>query len=619
MLRKQPHAILAVLAVLTIVPACAGRGGSTSGGAGGSGSGNGGSAGGSNGTGSGTGNGGSSSGGTGGGMVTQPPVSGLSLFAGSSCGGPVTVGSSPVRRLSRIEYDNMVHDLGLDPNNTQPATQFVTEQKIDNGKAGNFNTNAYATISGTLINQQYLEAAETLATAAVANSSVLAALLPSSSCGTKNAACASAFISSWANRAFRGQLDADETTALNTLYTTVSAQFDFPTGIQAVIEAVLTSPRFLFVLEFGEPSSDPSAEAVPLAPMELATRLALYLWRSIPDQTLIDAANGVNGGSLVSASDVATQATRMLADPKAKSALADFADQWLDIENMNSVTKDTQFTKWTANVAADLHTESLTTFTQAVLGNSSFTSLLTSGSSYINADLASFYGLSGSPTFSTATTVNTATNPRTGILSQGSVLAMHAHTSLPSPTKRGRMIRQQILCEEVADPPASVGGMPIPPPPAAITSGTTRAAYLQHVSGNTVCNNCHQYMDWLGFGFDNYDATGSYITQENATNVDPSGQFIPYPDTTDITGTFTGMTDMITQLSKSDQVNQCFALEQIRYALLRSETTEDACSAQQIYQAFSGSNFNISKLLVAVVSSNSFMYRTPVTAGQACQ
>ncbi len=619
MLRKQPYAILAVLSALTIVPACAGRAGSTSGGAGGSGSGNGGSGGGSNGTGSGTGNGGSSSGGTGGGMVTQPPVSGLTLFAGSSCSGPITVGSSPVRRLSRIEYDNMVHDLGLDPNNTQPATQFVTEQKIDNGKAGNFNTNAYATISGTLINQQYLEAAETLATAAVANSNVLAALLPSSSCGTKNAACASQFITTWANRAFRGQLDDGETTALNTLYTTVSAQFDFPTGIQAVIEAVLTSPRFLFVLEFGQPSSDPSAVAVPLAPMELATRLALYLWRSIPDQTLIDAANGVNGGSLVSASDVATQATRMLADPKAKSALSDFADQWLDIENMNSVTKDTQFKKWTATVAADLHTESLTTFTQAVLGSSSFTSLLTSGSSYINADLASFYGLSGSPTFSTATTVNTAANPRTGILSQGSVLAMHAHTSLPSPTKRGRMIRQQILCEEVPDPPASVGGMPIPPPPATITSGTTRAAYLQHVSGNTVCNNCHQYMDWIGFGFDNYDATGSYITQENATNVDPSGQFIPFPDTTDITGTFTGMTDMITQLSKSDQVNQCFALEQIRYALLRSETTEDACSAQQIYQAFSGGNFNISKLLVAVVSSNSFMYRTPVSAGQACQ
>jgi hypothetical protein len=136
---------------------------------------------------------------------------------------------------------------------------------------------------------------------------------------------------------------------------------------------------------------------------------------------------------------------------------------------------------------------------------------------------------------------------------------------------------------------------------------------------NTTCNNCHQFMDWIGFGFDNYDASGAYITQEGTADVDPSGKFIPYPDTTDISGTFQNMTDMITQLSASQQVDQCFALEEIRYALLRSETAEDACSAQQIYQAFMASNYNLSKLVVAVVSSNSFMYRTPVSAGQTCQ
>ena len=76
---------------------------------------------------------------------------------------------------------------------------------------------------------------------------------------------------------------------------------------------------------------------------------------------------------------------------------------------------------------------------------------------------------------------------------------------------------------------------------------------------------------------------------------------------------------MITQLLDAEQVTQCFALEEIRYALLRSETDADACSAQQIYQAFSSSSFNLQKLLVAVVSSNSFMYRTPVNAGEACQ
>lgn len=600
-----------LLAASLALSACTGQISGISGSVGGAGGRIGGGAGGGGGVGAGTGGAGPVTG-TGGTTVMQPTVSGLHLFEESCPSGPTTVGSAPVRRISRIEYDNMVRDLGLDPGGTQPATQFVSEQKIDTGKAGNFNTNTYATISGTLINQQYLQAAETLAAAAV--SSNLTALLP---CTTQNAACAQQFITSFAGQAFRGQLDSTASAALLALYTTVSAEYDFPTGIQAVITSVLTSPRFLFVLEFGQPDPTGMAKATPLTPMELATRLSLYLWRSLPDQTLITAATG---GKLVTTSDVATQATRMLADAKASGALQDFADQWLDIENMDAVTKDTVFTNWSAGVAQDLHTESLTTFTQAVLKNSDYVTLLTSPSSYINGNLATFYGIGGSPTFSAPTNVNTATNPRMGILTGGSVLASHAHTTLPSPTKRGRMIRQQILCEEIPDPPAAINGVPIPPPPAMIPAGqTTRGAYLQHVSTNSACSTCHQYMDWIGFGFDNYDATGSFITQENGTAVDPSGQFIAMAGATDITGTFTGTTDMIQQLSAAQQVKQCFALEELRYALLRSETDADACSAQQIYQTFSSSSFNLQQLLVAIVSSNSFMYRTPVNAGEACQ
>jgi hypothetical protein len=598
------------IAALALAAGCAGRSSNSSSGAGGFRSGNGGSVGAG---GISSGNGGSSSG-TGGSAVSQPTPVGLNLFA-DSCGGGHSVGTTPVRRLSRIEYNNMVRDLGLDPTGTQPANQFVAEQKIDTGKAGNFNTNTYATISGTLMNQQYLEAAEALASAAVANSTQLTNML---GCSTQDVTCAQQFITSFAGKAFRGQLDDAETTNLTNLYTTVSGMFDFPTGIQAVIEAVLTSPRFLFVIEFGQPGA--TGNAIPLAPMELATRLSLYLWRSVPDQTLIDAANN---GHLVTTSDVATQAARMLADTKAKAALQDFANQWLDIENMDAVTKDTQFKKWSASVASDMHTETLTTFTQAVVGSSDYKTLLTSTSSYINANLAMFYNVSGNPTFNTATPVNTGTmNQRMGILTQGSVLAMHAHTSLMSPTKRGRLIRQQILCEEVPDPPAAIGGVAIPPPPATLTSGTTRDAYMAHFtgSGKEACAGCHQYMDYLGFGFDNYDATGAYITTENGKTVDSSGQFLPYPSNpNDLSGTFTGTNDMITQLSGSQQVMQCFALEELRYALLRSETDADACSAQQIYQAFMTGGYNLQNLIIAVVSSDAFMYRTPVNAGEACQ
>jgi hypothetical protein len=174
----------------------------------------------------------------------------------------------------------------------------------------------------------------------------------------------------------------------------------------------------------------------------------------------------------------------------------------------------------------------------------------------------------------------------------------------------------------VPDPPNAVNNMPIPPPPAMVTTGTTRDAYMAHFMGTNkdACNNCHQFMDWIGFGFDNYDATGAYITAENGNNVDSSGKFVPYSTSaSEISGSFTGMTDMITQLAGSQQVMQCFALEEMRYALLRSEVDADACSAQQIYQAFMSGGYNLQKLIVAVVSSDAFMYRTPVNAGGACK
>ena len=147
---------------------------------------------------------------------------------------------------------------------------------------------------------------------------------------------------------------------------------------------------------------------------------------------------------------------------------------------------------------------------------------------------------------------------------------------------------------------------------------------MQHFSGNQVCANCHQYMDLLGFGFDNYDATGSYITTEggttatNGTPVVSSGSFVAMGGK-GLTGSFTGPTDMISQLASSDQARECFALQEMRYALGRVEAGSDACSAQQVYRSFQTGSFNVKQLLVAIVSSDSFRYRTPVNAGQACQ
>ena len=531
--------------------------------------------------------------------------------------GQTTVGPSPLRRISRLEYDNMVRDLLGDT--TQPASGFVSESPLAYGV--NFETNTYTTVTSTLVPQQYLQAAETLAATAVTKN--LSAVVSCSS--QANDACATQFIGDFANRAFRGQLDADESASLFKLYSDVKAQFDFATGIQAVITAVLTSPRFLFVLEFGDGSA--SAGVVPLSQNELATRLALYLWRSIPDAVLLKAAAA---GQLSTPDELEAQAARMLKDERSRDALSDFATQWLELENTDAVTKDTQYTGWTPALAHDLKMETLETYASLVqVENGGLTDLLTSPSSYINGDVASFYGVTLTGATDSAGFAKTNVNPdpahpvRAGILTQGGVLATQAHTSLPSPVLRGKLVREQLLCDPMAPPPA---GLNIPPPPSSVAAGTTTRDEFEAHASNPQCIGCHMYMDPIGLGFSHFDASGRY--QATDANGRDGGASFPPVDATgtinpvfsgDLSATFDGALDLAKQLAASEPVEECFALEQIRYALGRLESRADACSAQQAFQAFSSSGLRIQKLLAAIVRSDAFRYRTVVNPGSACQ
>jgi hypothetical protein len=578
--------------------------------------------------GSSSGSGGSSAGGSGGtnttgagGAVAPTPwaLPGTSLISdATACAHPdqVTVGPSPLRRLSRVEYNNMVRDLLGD--NSQPATGFVSETKV----AG-FNSNTYAASQvNALINRQYLETAEALA--ANVSGNTLVNMLPCAS--RADDACATDFINDWVVRAFRGQLDNDEATNLFQIYADTKKQFDFATGIQAMIIAVLTSPRFLFVLEFGQGTGN--GTAVALSQYELASRLALYLWRSVPDATLMQAATM---NQLSTPDQIETQAQRMLADPKATGALQDFANQWLDIENMDAVTKDTYFAlAWTPQIAKSLHNEALTTYSKLVITEKNdLTALLTSPASYVTQDLSTFYKVASVSGSDQPTMLNSSKSPRSGILTSGAFLASHAHPRLPSPVLRGKIVLANVMCRPVAPPtsiPSLAGKIP-PPPSMAMPGQTTRQAFEDHQNRDTICASCHVLMDNVGFAFDAYDATGATFPQDlpDATKFDENGTAID--STGSISGTasdldgqsFTDAVDLTHKLAQSTLVKQCFAVQQFRYALDRAEAAGDACSLQQTYKDFSAGGFNIQKLILSIVRSDAFRARTLVHPGSACQ
>ncbi len=567
---------------------------------------------------------------------------GIPIFQASCVPGQPKVDWSPVRRISRVEYNNMVRDLLGDT--TQPANSFEPESPMANGV--NFDTNTYSGVS-SLIVQSYLQTAETLAATAVSSTNNLNNLFNLnnvSGCSTPlSDACAQQFIAQFANRAFRGQLDVAEdgadagitSSSLFTLYQDVSTTIGDPTaGIQAIITAVLESPRFLYVLEFGNGSA--SGNTVPLSQYEIAGRLSLFLWRTVPDSALMTAAAN---GQLATAAQVQAQAQTMIADPKAKDALNDFAVQWMELQSAPTAGKDSQYTVWNSHpqIGEELLDETVTDFSQEVLrSGGTLSDLLTTSSSYINSDLVSLYFPNGGAPATTGATVavsdpaltqtpstftQTPIPNRSGILTTGAVLATTSHTTLPSSVLRGKLVREEILCDVIPPPPPNV--------PAVATSvpdgGTTRSIFAAH---ETIphCVACHQYMDPVGFGYGNFDATGAYQSQDangfsgTFPPIDATGQVLEMPGDSFSIAAFNGATALDTQLSTATQVQQCFTLEEFRYALSRVENTDDACSVQQAFASFTSaaSNGNIQDLMVALTGTDAFLNRSVVPAGNEC-
>jgi hypothetical protein len=581
----------------------------------------------------------------------------VSLF-GDACeaGAPPTVDWSNMRRVSRLEYDNMARDLLGDT--TQPATSFVSENTL--GQGVNLTSNTYAGVSSQ-ITTQYLLAAEALAKNAVSTPATLAnvySLNGISACATQDDACAQAFINGFALNAFRGHLDTDESSELFALYQTLADpapnhNFGFTVGIQAVITAVLSSPWFLYVVELGDGTATQSGAPIPLSQYEIAARLAFFLWRSVPDAALMTAAG--TPSSLSTPAQIQAQAQRMFAvtEPnptapggsslKALDALNDFTTQWLEILSAPS-GKDQIFANWSSNTGEEMRDETLLNVSQLVFAeNGGLNELLTSPSSYVSSTLASFYG--ATPGTGPSVTVNdtsltgvgdagvafvqTSLPNRAGILTNGSILAIQSHALLPSSVLRGKMIREDILCDPIGNPPANV-----PPVAAAVPDGgTTRQLFQDHADPGgdagltTNCYGCHQFMDWIAFSLGHYDATGAYQAfDQNGADAGPvldvTGTIFPAA-TGELSTTLNGATDptvgLAAKVAGSDQAKECFALQEFRYSLGRLETASDACSAQQFYSAFTASSLNIQKLMIAIVGTDAFRYRSANDVNGACQ
>jgi hypothetical protein len=517
-------------------------------------------------------------------------AAGMATIPVPSCTDMTTAkpGRSPLRRLNLAEYARTVHDL-LNVDTSMVTTTFPP----DNTGLG-FTNNADVLEVTSLQAEAYMTAAETFATAAVAN---LSTLVPCDPVKVGEDACAKQFISTFGLRAFRRPLTSDESATFFNLYTTGRTGAAFADGIAVAVEGFLQSADFLYRVEATDPAA-PLTSVSPVAPYEMATRLSYFLWGTLPDQALLDAAAA---GQLGTGDQVKAQVTRMLADPRAHEAVAAFHGEWLSTGVVRGVDKDkTMFPEFTDAIRADMQQEISTFLDQVFWTDGKLETLLTAPYSYMNAELAAFYGVKG-PAGTTFDKVTLDPTQRAGIVTSSAILAAMAKPNQTSPVLRGKFVREQLLCQQLPPPPANL----VIVAPQVTPGSTTRQRFAMHEQVAT-CAACHKLMDGVGLGFEQYDPLGRWRTSDQGLPIDASGTIIA---TDDLNGDFNGGVELATKLAGSAEVRGCLVRQWFRYANGRSEIPADQCTLASLGSQFDAEGHDMRQLLTNIAMSDAFRFK----------
>ncbi len=409
-------------------------------------------------------------------------------------------------------------------------------------------------------------------------------------------ACVEKIVANLAHHAYRRPVTKAEVAGLMKFVAMARAQGQSrEQGIQLALEAMLVSPEFLFRIERDPDPVD--AEAVHrLSDVELATRLSYFLWSSMPDDELLRLAES---NRLHEAAVLDAQVKRMMADKKAAAFADNFAGQWLEVRNLDSIEPDPQkFPAWTPEVKTLLRTETRMFFEYVLTENRPISEFIDAKYTFLNEPLAKYYGIDGvkGPDFRK---VDLANGERGGVLTQGSVLAVSSYASRTSPTIRGKYVLNNIL------------GTPPPPPPpdvpvldvSKVGSDVSLRKQLEEHRANPACAACHAKMDVLGFGLENYNAIGQWRTKDGKFPIDASGTM---PDGK----SFLTAAEMRTVLLGSmPLVTHCLDEKIMTYALGRGVQDYDKRALAKIDAAVAADGYHFQTLIYEVVRSLPFQSR----------
>jgi len=405
--------------------------------------------------------------------------------------------------------------------------------------------------------------------------------------------CVAGFLATFGRRVYRRPLTPEEQGRWLAVATDL-AEGDAWRGVQLMIAGMMQSPHFLYRVELGviDPL-DPTRRRY--TGWEMASRMSFLLWDRAPDDALLLAAEQ---GLLDEEDGLASEAERLLADPRANEAMADFFTQFLDLGRLDGVTRDpTRYPLFTPTMISSMRTEIQLRVEDLInRRDTDVRRLFSSRETFVNTDLAALYGIvaeGATPvTFVPATLPEDG--PRAGILTSGAFLTMNAHETATSPTARGKYVRERVLCQ------------PVPPPPDNIDTNlddemgeanTIREKMEQHRK-DPACAGCHMFTDPPGFLFENFDPIGAYRTLDNGYPVDASGDLDGKP--------LANARDLADLLPDDARVGECIVTQLYRHGSSRLDLPLERTGLREIAADFAAGGYKFRDLMVLMVTSEAF-------------
>jgi hypothetical protein len=474
--------------------------------------------------------------------------------------------------------------LGVD---NHPADNFPTE----GGGGGGFDNNADTLFIPPILMERYLATAESVAKQAPRDR----VFFTKQRWFESEHSVAKRIIEHFAMRGFRRPLEHQEAESLLKIYDRArEKKLDFETGVRAALTGILASPNFLFRVETDQESAQPYR----ISDYELASRLSYFLWCSMPDDELFRLAGQHR---LSDPKILEQQVARMIANEKSKVFTESFASQWLRVRELKTAAQPDphRFPGYTPALREAMYREVVQFFDSVVRDNQSLLNLISADYTFVNAELGTLYGLD-SIKGEGLQRVKFTDGHRGGILGMAAVLTLTSYPQRTSPVLRGKWVLEELLGTPPPPPPPLVKSLPQDDAP---VGGLTLRQQLEKHREQPECAACHQRMDPLGFGLENFDPIGRWRDKVgdqavDASGVLPGGQKFDGPEQ---------LRSVL--LGRKEEVVRNVTQKMLAYALGRGLEYYDAPTVNRIVRALAKEDYRSSVLITEIVKSFPFGYR----------